>query len=145
MSLIISENGKLENHIENSEQALHITTIDELRSAIYTPIFYSKRSLMLQLPGLSIEESFAVSERLNQYRNECGCSLGAKFMATACVLTAAWLLTQPDLVSFALLWRLPLTLVIVIMAAGFGKLTGIKIAHRQARREVEFLLNSLIN
>jgi len=127
----------------SSANVLIIRTADQLRSYGNSPLMKTKQPLLLQLPELSAEESTAISERINHDLNECGCSLGAKFMISALLLVVGWLFTQPLMFSPALLWQLPLMLAIVVAAAGTGKMMGISRARRRAKHEVELLLKTV--
>jgi len=115
----------------------------ELRALLGSRELYAKRPLALELPGLSAQEAFAWSERLNGLRNECGCSLGAKCMAAGFLAALAALAVLHGPFTPALLLRLPLAAVAAVVCAGLGKAAGILMARRRLRREIASLASNV--
>ncbi|TAK91028.1 MAG: hypothetical protein EPO06_06845 [Burkholderiaceae bacterium] len=107
--------------------------------------WYSKRPIALRLPELTEADAFAISERLNRQRSDCGCSLGAKGMVCAFVVTAAGLITHYGFFTTALLWRLPILLAATLFFAGLGKALGIAAARRRLQMEIDILFDCLTN
>ncbi len=66
-----------------------------------------------------------LNKRLTQYKNECGCSLGARFMLAAFAASAIFVIRQYGILSMGFLTHVPLVVVTPILAAGVGKAIGI--------------------
>src|SRR2546421_12662934 len=111
-----------------AEALLVIRDFNDLRALGESRLLYSKQPLAISLPGLPTEKAEALSERLNRYRNECGCSLGAKCMAAGFVAALAWLSAWHGVFTAAFLWRLPLAFLFTLACAGAGKISGISVA-----------------
>lgn len=99
------------------------------------PIDRAKASAAVLPP----DEAARWVERLDELQDECGCTVGARFFFTALVgypVIWYWLL-RPRLPS---LWYAALVGVVVIfIAAGLGKLTGILLARRSLRLAIRSL------
>src|ERR1041385_2671092 len=85
-----------------------------------------------QLPAAEAARCIA---RLDELRNECGCSTGMRFfLVTLVVYTAAWFwypfISSPWLAVLAGIFTL-------FLAAGFGKLIGILTARYRLRRTIQ--------
>lgn len=119
---------------------LVVGEVEQLRALLRSNALYSKQPLIFALAALSPQENFAFAERLNQYRQECGCSLGAQCMAASLILSTAWVVDRSSLV--ALWWQIPVALAAALLCAGGGKAVGIARARRKLRREVNFFLKS---
>ena len=72
--------------------------------------------------------------RLMNYKNECGCALGAQFMTGAFVLGMALNIWKFGLVSFGFLTHLPLVLLAAFLATGLGKASGLLYARYMVRK-----------
>jgi hypothetical protein len=107
-----------------------------------SPAFTSNEPLVLRIPAIPKSEAFAVAERLNRDRAECGCSLGAKAMGGGFVIALVLLVPFYGPLSLATLVRLPLALVTGVLAALVGKAIGIALGRRRARREVTRILTT---
>jgi hypothetical protein len=105
--------------------------------------FVSKRPLIVLIPGMAESEAFAASERLNAYRAECGCSLGARAMTAAFLISLALLMFSYGVFTLALLVRLPIALAAGVVSAMLGKLAGIAMGRRRAHREAARILAML--
>lgn len=112
----------------------------QLREFAASPAFVSNRPLILRIPGMAEPEALAAAERLNADRAECGCSLGARAMTLAFVVTLALLMLGYGVFTLALLVRLPITLAVGVVFAMLGKAVGIAMGRRRARREVARVL-----
>ena len=121
---------------------LVIADLAGLRALSGTRDFTSRRPLVLNLPELPPTEAFAAAERLNRDRGECGCSLGAKAMAAGFGLTLGALAVGFGPLTLAFLERSPLALGAAFAAAGAGKVAGIALDRRRARREVARILET---
>ncbi len=119
---------------------LVVGEVEQLPALLRSNALYSKQPLIFALAPLAPQENFAFAERLNQYRQECGCSLGAKCMAASLILSAAWVVDRSSLVT--LWWQIPVALAAALLCAGAGKAVGIARARRKLRREVNFFLKS---
>jgi len=118
---------------------LIVRDVQQLRALGELKAFRSRQALVLELPELSSTAAFAVAERLNALRRECGCSLGAKFMVVSFVLSAAWLLKTYGF-GVAVFWRAPIAVLAAIFFAAIGKLIGLALARRNFHREVKLLV-----
>ena len=89
--------------------------------------------------ALPPDEAARWIEKLDKLQNECGCTVGARFLFAALVIYPAvwyWLLRP----RFSSLWYAALIGVAVLfLAAGLGKLTGILIARYRLRRVIRNL------
>jgi hypothetical protein len=84
-----------------------------------------------------------LNDRLNKYKNECGCSLGAQFMSVALVGSLIFYIYRYHLISLNFIYHLPCIILITIGAAGIGKLSGIAYAKYKYRKLSEQLTNYL--
>lgn len=112
----------------------------QLREFVSSPAFVSNQPLVLRMPGLTEPEALAAAERLNADRAECGCSLGARAMTVAFLVTLALLMLGYGAFTLALLARLPIALAAGVAFAMLGKAIGIAMGRRRARREVARIL-----
>lgn len=89
--------------------------------------------------ALPPDEAARWIEKLNKLQSECGCDFGARvFFAALVIYPAVWYwLLRPRLSSF---WYAALIGVVVLfLAAGLGKLTGILVARLRLRLAVRRL------
>jgi hypothetical protein len=121
----------------NSQAPLIVSDLETLRDLGRPKLFRSKQPITLLLPELSAAASEELSARINGYRNECGCSLGAKSMAVGFLLMLLWLWASNGFFTTNSLWRLPLAFVFAFICAGVGKSVGIALALRRLRQELE--------
>ena len=119
-----------------------VRTADDLRALRASRRLDARNPIAFELPDLSAEQAESLAARVNGYRTECGCSLGAKGMAVAVVAVVAWLLLHPHGVAISLLVRVPIALLFILVGAGVGKALGIFVAHRKLRRVLDGLLGS---
>ena len=124
---------------------LVINEPEQLRALVGRKMLHSKQLLAIRLPNLSESDGSMISERLNRYRSECGCSLGAKSMAVGFVATMICLVLRYGFFTAALVWRLPLAFLGGLLLAGIGKAIGIAIARRGFRREIRVLCAATLN
>jgi hypothetical protein len=124
---------------------LVIGEVDQLRAFAATPAFVLRRPVILSIPGMSPPEAFAAAERLNKDRNECGCALSAQAMTAAFLIVLALLAIRYGLFTLALLERLPIAIVAAVVFAALGKIVGIAIGRKRARREVARILATFAN
>ena len=87
--------------------------------------------------ALQSDEAARWITRVDELRNECGCSLGMRFfLATLVIYPAAWFwypfISSPWLAALAGIFAL-------FLAAGCGKLIGILIARYRLRRTIHDL------
>ena len=126
-----------------SQSPIVIHDLESLRSLSKPKRFRASEPIIIDLPELPLHEAEALSARINGYRNECGCSLGAKFAAAGLGLVTAWLWMSDGIFTMTYLWRLPLAFIFLLLCAGFGKSLGIALARRRLRLELNQLdLNS---
>jgi hypothetical protein len=92
---------------------------------------------------LSEEKSAALTARVNDLRNECGCGLAGVCALAAFGILFAWLLNKYG-ANASLLLRLPFAVIAAIVAGGIAKALRISLARRQANREIEALTESLL-
>jgi len=119
---------------------LVISDLDQLRAFAVTRAFVLKQPLILSIPGMTPSEAFAAAERLNKDRNECGCALGAQAMTAAFLITLALLAIRYGPFTLALVERLPIAIAAAIVFVALGKVVGIAMGRRRARREVARIL-----
>ena len=89
--------------------------------------------------ALPPDEAARWIEKLDKLQGECGCDIGARvFFAALVIYPAVWYwLLRPRLSS---LWYAALIGVVVLfLAAGLGKLTGILVARFRLRRAIHTL------
>jgi hypothetical protein len=119
-----------------------IDDLQQLADFSNSPGFTANGPLVLRIPAIPKSEAFAVAERLNKSRTECGCSLGAKAMGGGFVIALVLLVLLYGPLSLATLVRLPLALAAGVLAALVGKAIGIALGHRRAHREVTRILTT---
>ncbi|MGV8964587.1 MAG: hypothetical protein ACOH2V_14565 [Candidatus Saccharimonadaceae bacterium] len=86
-----------------------------------------------------------LNEKIEKYKNECGCTLGAKFMSVAFVSSLFITIWRYHFISMNFLWHVPLILLITICSAGIGKLSGILYAKLKYKQLSKQLSNHLAN
>ena len=96
-------------------------------------------TVCLEIAGLSEDQTARWESAVNQYLNECGCSLGAKFALLGMAVSVLYQFTYSSW-SF---WRLPVffgrSLALAVMVGAAGKLIGLKIAARGIRGIIDEL------
>jgi hypothetical protein len=120
-----------------------VTDFESLRNLSKPAFFPANEALVIELPGMPPGESAALVERLNSYRNECGCALGARCMVAGFAVTLIWFAMADGLFKMKLLWHLPYALLAAFLCAGLGKFLGIVIARRRLRWELTQLDRAL--
>ena len=98
-----------------------------------------KLSSSLKFDDLPAGELTGLNERLASFQKECGCSFGAKMSVTTLIGSVLGLFLL-DGFSWSYLVHLPLAAVTTFLAAGLGKLIGIKRARRNFDREIDSLI-----
>src|SRR2546423_7949477 len=116
---------------------LIVTDLAALRGLSESRSFRSKEPIIIRLPDLSLEQAEALSSRINGYRNECGCSLGAKTMAAGFSIMLVLLLVSYGVFTGGFLLRLPFPFLFAFLCAGAGKAIGIHRARRRLRLELD--------
>jgi len=114
-----------------------VSDLAGLRSLSKSRPFRSREPIAIQLPNLSTEEAEALSARINGYRNDCGCSLGAKSMAAGFLITVLWLCVSYGVFTTRFLLALPFAFLFAFVCAGAGKATGVFLARRRLRLELD--------
>jgi hypothetical protein len=114
-----------------------------LRDLGKPPFLGANEPLIIELPGLPPAEAAALTERLNRYRNECGCSLGARCMVAGFAVTFIWFAVADGGFTIKFLWHVPLAFLAAFLGAGLGKFLGIVIARRRLRWELTQLDRAL--
>jgi hypothetical protein len=87
-----------------------------------------------------------LNEKMEKYKNECGCKLGAKFMAAGFVLSMMFFIYTDGFISLKFLFHLPFIVAITIGTAGLGKITGIlfaKVRYKQVSGQLMKYLTNL--
>lgn len=97
----------------------------------------------MELSGVEHDDAKAIAARLNAYREECGCSLGAKCLAAGVCIAITWLVAASDGFSLHLFVRLAAALVFAVVCSGAGKALGILAARRRLRREIDEVLATM--
>ena len=121
---------------------LLVTQPDQLLSPEFRRLLRTKRPLILNLSGLSEEGSAALTARVNDLRNECGCGLAGVCAIAAFGILFAWLLNKYG-AGFSFFFRLPFAVIAAIIAGGVAKALRISLARHQANREIEALAETL--
>jgi hypothetical protein len=128
---------------QHAAAPLVVADAAELRALVASRDFTSSRPLVLDLPELSPADAFALGERLNRDRAECGCSLGAKAMTAGFGVAFGALALAYGPLTIAFLERSPISLAAAFVCAGAGKVAGVALGRRRARRQVSRILCSL--
>ena len=104
----------------------------------------SKRGppVLLGIPGMTQEEAFAASERLNKARLECGCSLAAKTLTATFLIALALLVIVYGPLTWEALIGLPVAIAAALIAAGAAKAIAIATAHSRASNEVARIVST---
>lgn len=110
-----------------------LRSAEDVRAVRRSRRLYAQHPIVFGLPDLGEPEAESLARRVNEYRGECGCSLGAKWMTAALLPAGAWLAFGPSGAP-ALPLRVALALLFVLAATGTGKTLGIVLAHRKLRR-----------
>lgn len=118
---------------------LVITDMEGLRGLGKSRSFRSREPIVIRLPNLSATEAEALTSRINGYRNECGCSLGAKSMTAGLVVMLVSLFASYGAFTTSFLLRLPFAFLFAFVCAGAGKATGVFLARRRLRLELDQL------
>jgi hypothetical protein len=126
-----------------AQQPVVITDLNSLRRLGERRFFRSSHPIVVRLPKVPTDAAEAIANRINGYRNECGCSLGAKATTVGLGVMITWLTLSSGLFTSQFLWRLPLVFVGALGCAGLGKSAGIALARRRLRIELEQLSLSL--
>jgi hypothetical protein len=113
---------------------------EDVRAVRRSRRLYARHPIVFQLPELAEPDADSLARRVNEYRDECGCSLGAKWMTAALILAGAWLALRPSVAAPAPPVRVAIALLFVLASAGTGKVLGIVLAHRKLRRVFDQLL-----
>jgi hypothetical protein len=131
--------GSLSN---TSPAVLLVRNADELRALKSSRGLAARHALAIELPWLSSQAALAAGERLQSYRNECGCSLGAKCMSAAFALALLALAMRYGVLTSGFLWHLPLAVFAALAGAGIGKAFGLASARKRYHEEIEKLIAS---
>ena len=99
------------------------------------------QQVRLELDHLAPAHAEATAKHLTELLDECGCSAGARAMATAGGLTLAGLAVLTGGPSLRLLALSPLALIGAIAGAGAGKAYGLTRSRREFRRAIDALLD----
>src|SRR5690242_8244975 len=116
-----------------------LRTAEDVRAVRRSRRLYAQHPIVFRLPDLGEPEAESLARRVDEYRSECGCSLGAKWMTAALLPAGAWLAFGSSGTT-ALPLRVAAALLFVLAAAGTGKTLGIVLAHRRLRRLFDQLL-----
>jgi hypothetical protein len=122
-------------------EALIIRDATQLRALKSVKTVLSTSTLRLDLPGFSADAARLAVERIISYRNECGCSLGAKCMVGGFGLGVTWLGLNYGVFTTHFLWRLPWAVLCAFAAAGLGKVFGIVRARDRLNEEIDKLIS----
>jgi hypothetical protein len=102
-----------------------------------------KELTKLEIKGLSDDELLSWQIKLNSFVNECGCSLGAKFMFAFVAIYLAIIVVWPDLIVQGLLYKILIGIAIFFSGAIIGKVIGIKMAKINFRKSCKQLMVKL--
>lgn len=100
----------------------------------------------MEQAGSTMNPISKLNERMMKYKNECGCTLGAKFMTAAFAVSIFTNINRYHFISIKFLSHLPLIIIIAIGAAGIGKLIGIlyaKFKYKQLSKQLTNYLTQL--
>lgn len=86
-----------------------------------------EKMLLHSLPEGS-EEKVRLVTKIRKYRNECGCSMGARFLVAATLATILYWVVLNEGGQVNILWRGLASLLFIFLSAVIGKLTGLSIA-----------------
>lgn len=86
-----------------------------------------EKMLLHSLPEGS-EEKVHLVTKIRKYRNECGCSMGARFLVAATFATILYWAVLSNGVRVNILWSVLASLLFIFLSAVIGKLTGLSIA-----------------
>lgn len=101
---------------------------------------YREKMLLDSLPDES-EEKILLTEKIRKYRNECGCSMGGKFLVASIIGGTFYFVVVGAGKQGSIFWNGLTCLLFIFISAGLGKLTGIGIA----RLRLSILLRSYKN
>jgi hypothetical protein len=66
-----------------------------------------------------------LDEKVLKYKNECGCKMGAQFMAIALFISVFLAINRFGFISLGFLLHLPHIVLITLFSSGIGKFIGI--------------------
>ncbi len=116
-----------------------ITNQTELKS-LMTDKKFSHELVKLELAGIKDEELVSWQMKLNSYINECGCSMGAKFMQGSVALYLVIILVWPDIIVMSILNKLLVGFGVLILGAIAGKIIGLSMARIMFKKSCRQLL-----
>jgi hypothetical protein len=102
-----------------------------------------KELIKLEIRGLTEDELVSWQTKLNSFVNECGCSLGAKFMLGFVTIYLAIIVVWPNLIAETLLYKILIGFAILISGAIIGKVMGITMAKINFRKSCKQLMMGL--
>src|SRR5436305_444953 len=98
---------------------------------------------ILQLPRLSAAENQLWTQRLRDVADDCGCSMGAKFVAGYAVLLPFFAWSAVAVRHWSGIATIAASFVALIAVAGAGKAAGRALARARLRRAVDDLRREL--
>jgi len=101
-------------------------SIDELDALCQAKMRWRRAHLFLRIPELPGKQVSQLETALNKRFNDCGCSMGARFVLLALAGSVLWQFWHSDWSILGWPWFLARTLSVMILAGGIGKLFGIK-------------------
>ena len=118
--------------------------VSEATSLLNLAKTHSGGRVLLEFPQLTQREAAYWESRINAQRDDCGCSLGAKFLLVGAVLYcfSLWITPQDFLLD---IWvRVLLGVPVALIAAGIGKGTGLFLARVKLQKTLTRLSFRLI-
>lgn len=76
----------------------------------------------------------SVEDKINEYKKECGCSLGAKTMTAVFILCVLIIAIQNGFLTAAFVKKIPFVLLMSFLGAAAGKIAGIGYARFKLKK-----------
>ena len=123
-----------------------ISTISDLRDLKNQKTFYNGETILFASNhnlNLSSEEVNAVQEKLNSYKNECGCKTGAKWTLYSFVIFPIIYFLTHLIIPFGIITWVSIFIVFIFLSALIGKLYSLKMAKYKFEKEISKLIENL--
>jgi hypothetical protein len=137
--LLIWQKQNAENFVSNHFQSITIMLTNEYTinniAQLKELSSYRDKSIYLkmELDFLPACENEAYSEKINRYRNACGCTTGKYFLLPGILFCVLGMIMRIELFRVSVMNRLLIALAILFSTAVTGKVTGLIIAQLKLR------------